>query len=448
MQFGAVDYGGGSVRTGRVRTISVADLRGLQGPLDAHFTLTAQHATVRLSSGRTVDALTFNGSSPGPELRVHQGDLVEVTLANKDVDEGVTIHWHGVDVPNAEDGVAGVTQDAVRPGETYTYRFRADQAGTFWYHTHQSSAHGVERGLFGALVILPAAQQSPGGLDLALVAHDFDGAETLDSADLTARRAVGSRDAGPAPADQLRQLPAAVHAHRDAVSGRRDRRHGSEPAVRSHQRAARAGRRRPLRPGLRDALGPVALAMPARPSWCSAPTAGEPHPRRGTRKRSSTSGLRGAGRDAFRRVEQARPAVQADDRPQARPARRRRPGFGGRSTEASTRTCRCSSSTAGDVVRSDDQQRKRECTRCTCTGTTPSSCPGTASRATGSPWWSTHSSWRRRAATRSRSSRTTRASGWTTATTSATRWQGSPPPHLCRGGEPYQVGGAAHNHPE
>ena len=66
---------------------------------------------------------------PGPELRVHQGDLVEVTLRNKDVKDGVTIHWHGVDLPNAEDGVAGVTQDAVPPGGSYVYRFRATRSG-------------------------------------------------------------------------------------------------------------------------------------------------------------------------------------------------------------------------------------------------------------------------------------------------------------------------------
>ena len=74
----------------------------------------------------------------------------------------MTIHWHGVDVPNAEDGVAGVTQDAVLPGERYMYRFRAEQVGTFWYHTHQVSSKEVRRGLFGALVIEPREQTASG----------------------------------------------------------------------------------------------------------------------------------------------------------------------------------------------------------------------------------------------------------------------------------------------
>ena len=125
------------------------------GPPDARFTLTAAQATVRLPSGRKVDALAFNGMLPGPELRVHQGDLVAVTLFNRDMDRGVSIHWHGVDLPNAMDGVAGVTQDAVPPAQRFTYRFRANQVGTFWYHTHQGSVDEVRRGLFGAFVIEP-----------------------------------------------------------------------------------------------------------------------------------------------------------------------------------------------------------------------------------------------------------------------------------------------------
>ncbi|CAM5570879.1 Copper-containing nitrite reductase OS=Streptomyces fumanus OX=67302 GN=GCM10018772_70100 PE=4 SV=1 [Streptomyces fumanus] len=129
----------------------------LTGPRDTtpnvRFHLTAARGKVRLSSGRTVDALLFNGRAPGPRLTVHQGDLVEVTLSNKDVREGVTLHWHGVDVPNAEDGVPGVTQDAVPPGGEHVYRFVPDRAGTFWYHTHRDADSTVRRGLFGSLIV-------------------------------------------------------------------------------------------------------------------------------------------------------------------------------------------------------------------------------------------------------------------------------------------------------
>ena len=163
MDHGQVDFGGGSEVShaqhgGALPSTSVASLHGPRdGEPDASYTLTARRATIELASGRRVDALTFDGRSPGPELRVRQGDLVEVTLENDDIEQGVTIHWHGIDVPNAEDGVAGVTQDAVLPGERYVYRFRAEQVGTFWYHTHQASSKEVRRGLFGAIVIEPAA---------------------------------------------------------------------------------------------------------------------------------------------------------------------------------------------------------------------------------------------------------------------------------------------------
>jgi FtsP/CotA-like multicopper oxidase with cupredoxin domain len=74
---------------------------------------------------------------------------VQVTLTNVDVPDGVTLHWQGVDVPNAEDGVAGVTQDAVSPGQQHVYRFLAEDAGTYWYHSHQVSNAKVRGGLFG-----------------------------------------------------------------------------------------------------------------------------------------------------------------------------------------------------------------------------------------------------------------------------------------------------------
>lgn len=196
MDHGTADYGGGpesvphTSHEEAAHNVSVEELHGPRAEVpDARFNLSASQATIHLASGHTVDGLTFNGASPGPELRVKQGDVVEVTLRNEDVDQGVTIHWHGVDVPNAEDGVAGVTQNAVAPGESYTYRFRAEQVGTFWYHSHQVSSSQVRRGLFGAFVIEPQAAATD-KLDLTVVAHTFDGVSTINAVDELARRAV------------------------------------------------------------------------------------------------------------------------------------------------------------------------------------------------------------------------------------------------------------------
>jgi FtsP/CotA-like multicopper oxidase with cupredoxin domain len=132
--YAIADGGGAPVGEGTAGHVhdgaSVIDLRGPRGTPDRRFTLTAQKGVVRLASGRTVEALSFNGTVPGPELRLREGELVEVTLRNENVAGGVTVHWHGVDVPNAEDGVAGVTQDAVPPGGSRSWSTVAISSGS------------------------------------------------------------------------------------------------------------------------------------------------------------------------------------------------------------------------------------------------------------------------------------------------------------------------------
>ncbi|MDF2835764.1 MAG: multicopper oxidase [Paenibacillus sp.] len=156
---------------------SVTALSGpKEGKADRVFELTAKQADVTLESGKVVNAWTYNGQIPGPELRMKQGELIEVKLTNQDIEDGVTIHWHGLDVPNAEDGVAGATQDAVMPGQSHTYRFVAEQTGTYWYHSHQHSKEAVEKGLFGMLIVDPPP--SPGERpveDITVATHVWDG---------------------------------------------------------------------------------------------------------------------------------------------------------------------------------------------------------------------------------------------------------------------------------
>jgi len=97
---------------------------------------------------------TYNGTVPGQEIRVNQGDFVEVTLKNI-LPDPVTIHWHGYPLKSAMDGVPGLNQDAIRQGESFTYKFSADVPGTYWYHTHQRGSSNVDRGLYGALIVEP-----------------------------------------------------------------------------------------------------------------------------------------------------------------------------------------------------------------------------------------------------------------------------------------------------
>ena len=75
----------------------------------------------------------FDGTLPGPTLRVKRGEELRARLINE-LTEATSIHWHGVRVPNAMDGVPGLTQPAVAPGASFDYRFRPPDAGTFWYH--------------------------------------------------------------------------------------------------------------------------------------------------------------------------------------------------------------------------------------------------------------------------------------------------------------------------
>ncbi|TQM43620.1 multicopper oxidase family protein [Pseudonocardia cypriaca] len=160
---------------------------------DVRVTLTAARGEVRLASGHAADALLFNGTAPGPEIRAEVGQLVEVTLVNSDVEEGVSLHWHGVDVPNAEDGVPGVTQNAVRPGGRHVYRFVPNRSGTFWYHTHRDALRSVERGLFGALVVEDAGRGAA-GFERTLFTHRWPAAAAaitaFDRADQPTRQAV------------------------------------------------------------------------------------------------------------------------------------------------------------------------------------------------------------------------------------------------------------------
>lgn len=189
MMKGEADWGGGAAGqqhnmagghhmasgTGGADEVSVDKRRGPRvGTPDRRFSLIAQAKKVKLASGKTVDAWTYNGQVPGPQLRVTEGDLVEIKLRNELPGKTpVTIHWHGVDVPNGEDGVAGATQDAVLPGKSFTYRFRVQESGTRWYHSHQAASEQVDRGLFGALIIEPKKQTRPVDKDVSVLAHDW-----------------------------------------------------------------------------------------------------------------------------------------------------------------------------------------------------------------------------------------------------------------------------------
>jgi len=189
MEMGYADNGGGSSggdSAGHMGSDAVS-ITELAVPddrkADLSVDLVVRQETFTLASGREVDGYTVNGQSPGPTIHPTQGDLVEVNLVNESVPEGITLHWHGVDVPNPMDGVAGVTQDAVLEGESFTYRFYADQAGTYWYHSHQLSHEQVQGGLLGAVIVEPDVSEGAAGgptQDVTALVHIYDGVRTVN----------------------------------------------------------------------------------------------------------------------------------------------------------------------------------------------------------------------------------------------------------------------------
>jgi FtsP/CotA-like multicopper oxidase with cupredoxin domain len=128
------------------------------------FALTAAITDWEVSPGKVVQAWTYNGTVPGPTIKVQPGDHVRVVLDNQ-LPQSTAIHFHGIDVPNAMDGVPYVTQDPVKPGETFTYDFVAKGPAVGMYHSHHHAEHQVPDGLMGAFII--GAEPLPAGVTVA-----------------------------------------------------------------------------------------------------------------------------------------------------------------------------------------------------------------------------------------------------------------------------------------
>ncbi len=134
------------------------------------FRFSASRARVRLGAGPEFWAWTYNGQVPGPEIRVKEGEIVRVFLKNY-LPEETSIHWHGVPVPNRMDGVPGVTQPGVKPGESYFYEFEAKPAGSYIYHSH--AGYQLDQGLYGPLVIEPSKDAGSCDREYTLMLEDW-----------------------------------------------------------------------------------------------------------------------------------------------------------------------------------------------------------------------------------------------------------------------------------
>ena len=122
--------------------------------MEAETQLAPQHASaaLRRKDNTQTQVLSYDANVPSPVLRIKQGQLFRAIVENR-LEQDTTVHWHGIRVPNAMDGVPGLTQPAIKPGERLTYEFTPPDAGTFWYHPHANSLEQIGHGLAGMLIV-------------------------------------------------------------------------------------------------------------------------------------------------------------------------------------------------------------------------------------------------------------------------------------------------------
>lgn len=118
------------------------------------FNLTCKEVEWETAPGMSYPAMTYNGTVPGPEIRVTEGDTVRFVVTNE-MTQSTAIHFHGVRLPNNQDGVPFITQGVITPGSTFSYEFTTRNFGTHMYHSHHNAAEQTTGGLLGALIIEP-----------------------------------------------------------------------------------------------------------------------------------------------------------------------------------------------------------------------------------------------------------------------------------------------------
>jgi FtsP/CotA-like multicopper oxidase with cupredoxin domain len=155
------------------------------------YDLTAEEIQWEVEPGRKAKAWAYNQQVPGPQIRVREGDRVRVNLTNK-LPESTVIHFHGLELPNDQDGVPFITQPPVKPGESYTYEFTVPNAGSHMYHSHHNAAFQVGMGLLGAFIVEPRQRRASqrADVDYVMVLNDGSHGYTLNGKSFPATEPV------------------------------------------------------------------------------------------------------------------------------------------------------------------------------------------------------------------------------------------------------------------
>ena len=135
------------------------------------FRLIAEPVKREFAPGMVVDCWGYNGQTPGPTLEAIEGDKVRLFVTNK-LPERTSVHWHGVLLPNGMDGVAGLNQPHIEPGETYVYEFTLRQHGTLMYHPHSDEMVQMALGMMGFFIVHPRVPE-PVDRDFAIMLHEW-----------------------------------------------------------------------------------------------------------------------------------------------------------------------------------------------------------------------------------------------------------------------------------
>ena len=158
------------------------------------FELTCKKVTWEVAPGEKVEAVTYNGTVPGPTIRVVEGQPVRVHVKNE-MDESTSVHWHGQRVPNDQDGVPYVTQPPIEPGKDYTYEFTPGPFGSHMYHSHHNAADQVGRGMLGALIVEPKdrSAEPAADKDYLYIVNDTLGGFTINGKGFPATQAYSAK---------------------------------------------------------------------------------------------------------------------------------------------------------------------------------------------------------------------------------------------------------------
>ncbi len=151
------------------------------------FEITPQVARWYILPGVEIGAYTYNGTLPGPTIHVTAGDRARFVVTNQ-LPEPTTIHWHGLQVPNDQDGPAEVTQPPIQPGEAYTYEYTVpDTPGTYFYHTHYAVDRQQALGLYGAYLIEPKTPETGYAVDYTVMLGEWTilGGQTYPAMDMS-----------------------------------------------------------------------------------------------------------------------------------------------------------------------------------------------------------------------------------------------------------------------